>query len=37
MSQSHKPAKRHQSVTPARFLAFIAAAVVILWILAHLH
>jgi hypothetical protein len=29
-------APRH-SVEPARFLAFIAVAVIVLWILAHLH
>ena len=28
---------QRQSVTPARFLAFIAVAVIVLWILAHLH
>jgi hypothetical protein len=37
-SRNHKPAKgRRQSVTPARFLAFITITVIVLWILAHLH
>src|SRR6266446_3002820 len=37
-SQNHESAKaRRQSVTPARFLAFIAITVIVLWILAHLH
>ena len=38
VSRPHGPIRApHESVTPARFLAFIAAAVIILWVLAHLH
>jgi hypothetical protein len=35
---THGPVKApRQSLEPARFLAFIAVAVIVLWILAHLH
>jgi hypothetical protein len=38
IGQQQPTAKRpRQSVTPARFLAFIAVVVIVLWVLAHWH
>jgi hypothetical protein len=38
ITATHRPIKApRQSLEPARFLAFIAVSVIVLWILAHLH